>query len=84
MALLSDYKTKLHMAFDRQLPVEARAFAPTIMVNEVSAQHLGAIQVLDYLLGALAGALLLLARLTFQPPLSWPQTERKIDHAKNP
>lgn len=27
MSLLSDYKTKLHMAFDRQLPVEARAFA---------------------------------------------------------
>ena len=27
MALLSDYKTKLRMAFDRQLPVEARAFA---------------------------------------------------------
>ena len=32
------------------------------MVNEVSAQHLGAIQVLGYLLGALAGVLLLLAR----------------------
>lgn len=32
------------------------------MVNEVSAQHLGAIQVLGYILGALAGGLLLLAR----------------------
>lgn len=32
------------------------------MVNEVAAQHLGAIQVLGYLLGALAGALLLLVR----------------------
>ena len=32
------------------------------MVNDVAAQHLGAIQVLGYLLGALAGALLLLAR----------------------
>ena len=32
------------------------------MVNEVSAQHLGAIQVLGYILGALAGTLLLLAR----------------------
>ena len=27
MSLLSDYKTKLRMAFDRQLPAEARAFA---------------------------------------------------------
>ena len=43
MALLSDYKTKLHMAFDRQLPVEARAFAPTIMVNDVATQHVGTI-----------------------------------------
>ena len=32
------------------------------MINEVSAQHLGAIQVLGYILGALAGGLLLLAR----------------------
>ena len=32
------------------------------MVNEVAAQHLGAIQVLGYILGALAGLLLLLAR----------------------
>lgn len=32
------------------------------MVNDVAAQHLGAIQVLGYLLGALAGALLLLVR----------------------
>ena len=32
------------------------------MVNEVAAQHLGAIQVLGYILGALAGGLLLLAR----------------------
>ena len=32
------------------------------MVNDVAAQHLGAIQVLGYILGALAGALLLLAR----------------------
>ena len=80
MALLSDYKAKLHMAFDRQLPVEARAFAALEclfqprnplamdvkefhgMVNDVAAQHLGAIQVLGYLLGALAGGLLLLAR----------------------
>ena len=29
MALLSDYKTKLRMAFYRQLPVEARAFFPS-------------------------------------------------------
>ena len=80
MALLSDYKTKLHMAFDRQLPAEARAIAALEglfqpqnplamddeefhgMVNDVAAQHLGAIQVLGYLLGALAGGLLLLAR----------------------
>ena len=62
MALLSDYKTKLRMSFDRQLPAEARAFAPTIIVNDVAAQHLGAIQVLGYILGALAGGLLLLAR----------------------
>lgn len=33
-----------------------------VMVNEVAAQHLGAIQVLGYLLGALAGGLLLLVR----------------------
>jgi uncharacterized membrane protein YheB (UPF0754 family) len=32
------------------------------MVNDVAAQHLGAIQVLGYILGALAGGLLLLAR----------------------
>ena len=32
------------------------------MVNEVGAQHLGAIQVLGYILGALAGGLMLLAR----------------------
>ncbi len=32
------------------------------MVNDVAAQHLGAIQVLGYILGALAGTLLLLAR----------------------
>ena len=43
MALLSDYKTKLHMAFNRQLPAEARAFVQTSMVNDVAAQHLGAI-----------------------------------------
>lgn len=30
------------------------------MINEVAAQHLGAIQVLGYLLGAVAGALTLL------------------------
>ncbi len=33
-----------------------------VMVNDVAAQHLGAIQVLGYILGALAGGLLLLAR----------------------
>ena len=27
MSLTKDYKTKLRMAFDRQLPAEARAFA---------------------------------------------------------
>lgn len=32
------------------------------MINEVAAQHLGAIQVLGYLLGALAGALMLAAK----------------------
>ena len=77
MSLAKDYTTKLRMAFDRELPAEARAFAALEglfqprkplamdvkefhgMVNEVSAQHLGAIQVLGYILGALAGFLLL-------------------------
>ena len=62
MSLTKDYTTKLRMALDRSLPAEARAFAPTIMVNDVAAHHLGAIQVLGYILGALAGGLLLLAR----------------------
>ena len=48
MALLSDYTTKLRMAFDRQLPAEARAFAPTFMVNNVAAQHLGTSSAPDY------------------------------------
>ncbi len=62
MSLTKGYTMKMRMAFDRQLPAEARGFAPTIMVNDVAAQHLGAIQVLGYILGALAGGLLLLAR----------------------
>ena len=57
-----NHTTKLRMVFDRKLTVETRAFAPIGMVNEGSAQHLGAIQVLGHLLGALAGGILLLAR----------------------
>ena len=59
MSLTKDYTTKLRMALDRSLPAEARAFA---VCECVAAQHLGAIQVLGYILGALASGLLLLAR----------------------
>jgi hypothetical protein len=48
MALLSDYTTKLRMAFDRHLPAEARAFAPTIMVNDVAALHVEILKIFQF------------------------------------
>ncbi len=48
MALLSDYTTKLSMAFDRQLPAEARGFAPTIMVNDVAAQYVEIFKIFQF------------------------------------
>lgn len=48
MSLTKDYTTKLRMALDRSLPAEAWAFAPTSLVNEVAAQHLGHSSAPDY------------------------------------
>ena len=43
---------------DAVAPMDMREFHD--MINEVAAQHLGAIQVLGYVLGAVVGALTLL------------------------
>ena len=50
-----DIQGRIHSAVDKMDVAEFHG-----MINEVAAQHLGAIQVLGYLLGAVAGALTLL------------------------
>ncbi len=68
MSLFSEYRAKFKIACNCGQPVVVRAFVDGMdmaefhaMLSSVMAEHLGAIQVLGYVLGSIAGALLVIS-----------------------